>query len=97
MKINLLALFDDFNKQGYDVDSREAALELIESQYDFSKEELNDLHEVCRELIRENVDYPRVYKKTPELYDGIFSVIISSFFFGMFVANSEFWKATAKR
>jgi hypothetical protein len=91
VNVNLVSLYDDYVKQGKEVDSVESALGLVETQYGVSKEELGDIYQIAFKVMTNTIDNPKIFKKNPNLYQNILNIFITAFFFGMFVASNKYW------
>lgn len=94
--MDIKTIWDDYVKKTGYINSSDDAVDYVDQKFAFSREELDDLQEVCSEFIVDFFDVKKLKKKHAATYNSLFGLLMTMFFFGMHVAQNEYWNWPAK-
>ena len=104
MNMNIISIWEDFEKETSNFDSLEEVLSFIVDKYNMSKDEVIELLSVSNLAIAEYFDHDKLFRKTGILkretdrraHDAISAIFINGVFFGMFLSDFLTWKFPKK-
>ena len=104
MNMNIISIWEDFEKESSDFDSLEEVLSFIADKYNMEEDEIKELLHVSDLALSEYFDHDKLFRKTGILkretdrraHDAISAVFINGVFFGMFLSDFLRWNFPKK-
>jgi hypothetical protein len=89
--MNISSIWSSYLKKTSYIESTEDAVQHIEDEFGFSKEELTELQQVCADYIVECLGIKKIKKKNLNTYNTMVGLLLTMFFFGMHTSEKINW------
>ena len=97
MNMDITQLWKEYVKKSGYINSTEEAKDFISQEFNFSIEELKELQQVCANFTVDYFDLKKLRGKKLEQYNQMQGFLMTVFFFGMSVAQDEYWDWPPKK
>jgi hypothetical protein len=91
MNKNMIAYWEDFNNTCKGIDSTKAAVMHLAEYFGVDQEELETLSAIVSSIIETTFSVKVLKKNNYELYYNMFALLMTTYFFGMYVSDIGTW------